>query len=91
MSRVEGLPLDALVPIKDVNILVVQNAGRFGVEKNNENSGHRFIYKRVVNGLVGMTRERRPRRIYIIVIEVINNDDISWSLLQRCRTFFLCM
>ena len=87
MSRVEGLPLDALVPIKDVNILVVQNAGRFVVEKNNENSGHRFIYKRVVNGLVGMTRERRPRRIYIIVIEVINNNDIPWSFITKVQNF----
>jgi len=33
----------------------------------------------VVNGLVGMTRERRPRRIYILPIEVINNDDIPCS------------
>jgi len=87
MSRVEGLPLDALVPIKDVNILIVQNVGRFVVEKNNENSGHRFIYKHVVNGLVGMTRERRPRRIYIIVIEVINNDDIPWSFITKVQNF----
>ena len=65
MSRVEGLPLDALVQIKDVNILVMQNAGRFVVGKNNENSGHRFIYKRVVNGLVGMTRERRAEFILL--------------------------
>ena len=87
MSRVEGLPLDALVPIKDVNILVVRNAGMFEVEKNNENSRHRFIYNRVVNGLVGMTRERRPRRIYIIVIEVINNDDIPWSSITKVQNF----
>ena len=87
MSRVEGLPLDALVPIKDVNILVVRNAGTFIVEKNNENSGHRFIYKRVVNGLVGMTREHRPRRIYIIMIEVINNDDIPWSFITKVQNF----
>ena len=87
MGRVEGLSLDALVPIKDVNILVVRNAGTFIVEKNNENSGHRFIYKRVVNSLVGMTREHRPRRIYIIVIEVINNDDIPWSFITKVHNF----
>ena len=87
MSSVEGLPLDALVPIKDVNILVVQNAGRFVIEKNNENSEHRVIYKRVVNGLVSMTREHRPCRIYIIVIEVINNDDIPWSFITKVQNF----
>ena len=70
-----------LVAIKDVNDQHVQNDAKFAVGENNKNGGHNFVYKRVVNGL--FDPNRRDPNFYIIVIEVINDDDIPWSYIAK--------
>ena len=77
----ENFPSD-LVPIKDVNEEHVQKVGRFAVEQHNKDEGHRFIYKRVVNGLYGPMIGWRDK-YYIIVIEAINDHGFHWSYIAK--------
>ena len=86
MSCENVLPSN-LVPIKDVNDEHVQKAAKFAVNMNNESSGHRFIYKRVVNGLVNPSV--RDPKFYILVIEVINDDGIPWSYIAKLDYFVM--
>ena len=78
--------LSGLIPIKDVNEYDVEGAGRFAVLENNKNGGHRFVYKRVVNGLSGLINEGR-NKLFILVIEAINDDGISWSYIAKVKSF----
>ncbi|XP_022964757.1 psbP domain-containing protein 6, chloroplastic-like [Cucurbita moschata] len=72
MSGKEEFPSN-LVPIKDVNEEEVQKAGRFAVKQYNEEHGHHFIYKGVVNGLYAPIIDGNPK-YFIIVIEAVNDD-----------------
>ena len=75
MSREDILPSN---PIKYVNDEKVQHAGWSAVEQHNKRSGNSFIYKSVVNGLSDMINDHSGPRLYIIVIEALNNDGIPW-------------
>ena len=74
-----------IVPIKNVNEEELQKVGRFGVEVYN-NNGERLIYLRVVNGLFYTINGGRIR-IFIIVIEVINDDDIPCSYIAKVEYY----
>ena len=61
----------------NVNEEKLQKVGRFAMEVYNKNS-ERLIDLRVVNGLP-YTINGDKIRIFIIVIEAINDDGIPWS------------
>ena len=88
MSCEDVLPSN-LNPIKDVNHIHVQDAGWSAVEQHNKRSGNSFIYKSVVNGLSDMINDHSGPRLYIIVIEALNNDGIPWSYIAKIQHFGL--
>ena len=67
----------------DVNEEEWRIVGRFAVDEFNKISGRQLIYKHVVNGRV-INAGRNI--IFIFVIEVLNEDVISWSYIAKVES-----